>query len=202
MKPESSNRLIHLFWDSLCICSAVRAIAFSSCAAASRARSCASSIAEMKCPATPPSTDRIFVSPAFAVRQLRFWADFPDGATSRVAICNLFVNDYVNVLDDARDPSPASHIQIGLNLGHRSARGLAQSIFAFFVARAEALKSSSRKLTRSGGGHTFAGRRACRSSTGRPYGRSCIVPDQVVLAVREQGASLAITNGSSLLSAM
>jgi hypothetical protein len=63
----------------------------------------------------------------------------------RIAVRDILVNDYVNVRMrgvemNASDPPPAGHVQIGLNLGHRFARDLAQSLFAFFVARAQALE--------------------------------------------------------------
>src|SRR5262245_4518715 len=60
----------------------------------------------------------------------------------RFAVRDVLVNDYVNVRVrsvevNTRDPSTTGHVQIGLNLGHRFARGLSQSYFAFVVGRAE-----------------------------------------------------------------
>src|SRR5262245_26190652 len=94
---------------------------------------------------------------------------------------------------NARDPSPAGHVQIDLNLGHRSARGLAQSIFAFFVARAEALEVLFAKADREVDEVTLLRGAAPAAQVLDGLGVCPVVPGHVILAVREQGASLSFT---------
>src|SRR5262245_20851385 len=100
---------------------------------------------------------------------------------------------------NARYPSPAAHVQIGLNLGHRSARGLAQPFFAFVVARAEALEVLFAKADREVDEVTLSRgvAPAAQILVGLAVG-PVVANSQVVLAVREQGASLAFTNGIEL----
>src|SRR5262249_18359898 len=83
-------------------------------------------------------------------------------------------------------------------LGHRSARGLAQSIFAFFVARAEALEVLFAKADREVDEVTLSRGAAPAAQVLVGLAVGLVVPGQVILAVREQGASLAFTNGIEL----
>src|SRR5262245_8723150 len=85
------------------------------------------------------------VPAAFTVRQHSLWQISQAARQCRLAVCYFLMNDCVNVRVrgvevNAGDPLPVSHVQIGLNLGHRLACRFAQLLFAFVVVRAEALE--------------------------------------------------------------
>src|SRR6266545_2545063 len=97
---------------------------------------------------------------------------------------------------NARDPSPAGHVQISLNLGHRFTRSLAQPPLAFVVIRAKALEISFMEADRKVAEVTLSRSAAPFSQVvvGLAVG-PVVAHSQVVLAIREQGASLAFACG-------
>ena len=100
---------------------------------------------------------------------------------------------------NASDPSPVGHVQIGLYLGHRFARGLAQSSFALVVACTQALEILFAKADREVD-EVFLERGAAPSSQAPVSPAVCPVvgAGQIVLAVRKKWASLAFANGIEL----